>query len=58
MGTEVNLSVNYNLLKGLDIAGAASYAFLGKYFTDGVASAATKDADDPYALYAKINYAY
>jgi hypothetical protein len=57
MGTELNLMVNYNLAKGLDVSGTAAYAFLGKYFTD-LTTGQTPDADDPYALIAKVNYAY
>lgn len=57
MGTELNLMVNYNLMKGLDVSGTAAYAFLGKYFTDAT-TGVRPDADDPYALLAKVNYAY
>lgn len=63
MGTEINLMVNYNLMKGLDLGFTGAYAMLGKYFTDdatGTVSAVSgsRDADDPYALIAKVNYAY
>ena len=57
MGTEVNATINYNLQKGLDVSGTAAYAFLGKGFTDAT-TGARPDADDPYALIAKVNYAF
>lgn len=68
LGTEVNASLNYNITKGLDVTGTAAYAFLGDGYTGttnvvnafntSTPVANSADADDPYALIAKVNYAF
>jgi hypothetical protein len=66
LGTEVNASLNYNIAKGLDLTGTAAYAFLGDGYTGttnvvntfNTSGADSVDADDPYALIAKVNYAF
>jgi hypothetical protein len=56
MGTEVNASVNYNLMKGLDVGVVGAYAFIGDYFKTSSGSAG--DPDNAYDLHARINYAF
>jgi hypothetical protein len=58
MGTEVNASVNYNISKGLDLTGTAAYVFLGGAYDKSKAGLVAQDAKDPYALIAKVNYAF
>lgn len=52
MGVELNATLDYNVAKGLDTAVTAAYLFVGDYATGGATT------DDPYALYAKVNYAF
>ncbi len=54
MGTEVNATVSYNVMKGLDAGLTGAYVFAGNYYKATGAESPT----DPYALTAKINYAY
>lgn len=54
MGIEVNATAEYNLQKGLDVAATAAYLMIG----DAYNGWSTPDNDDPYALVAKVNYAF
>lgn len=55
MGIEVNASVDYNLMKGLDVGIGAAYAWLGDFYA--VAPGAT-EYDNPYDVVARLNYAF
>jgi hypothetical protein len=54
MALEVNANVNYNISKGLDIGLYGAYAFLGSAYdvTSG------SDRDDPYMLFARLNFGF
>ena len=54
MGTEVNGSVNYNIMKGLDFGVYAAYAWLG----DGYKVSGSPEPDNLYDLHARLNYAF
>ncbi|GAB4246642.1 MAG: hypothetical protein OHK0028_24240 [Deltaproteobacteria bacterium] len=60
--TEVNANVNYALVKGLDLGLYGAYAFLTDWEDYGPTGAGTanlsKDADDIYKLYLRMNYAF
>jgi hypothetical protein len=56
MGAEVNASVNYNLMKGLDVGVVGAYAFIGDFFKTSATDAG--DPDNAYDLHARINYAF
>jgi hypothetical protein len=54
MGIEVNATMNYNIMKGLDFGLVGAYAFLGDFYhVNGVA-----DPDDPWDLHFRLNYAF
>lgn len=55
MATEVNFNVNYNIAKGLDLGLYGAFAFLGDFYA---AAPGASDPDDPYDLYARLNYAF
>jgi hypothetical protein len=54
MAVELNGHVNYMISKGLDIGVYGAYAFLGSAYdvTSG------SDRDDPYMLYARLNFGF
>ena len=56
MGTEVNASLSYNLLKGLDVGVVGAYAWLGDFFKTSATDAG--NPDNAYDLHARINYAF
>jgi hypothetical protein len=60
LGVEANATLSYNLQKGLDVAGTAAYMVLSndrQYLTAGGGTSAS-GVDNPYALIAKVNYAF
>ena len=66
MGTEVNARLTYNVTKGLDSSLTAAYVFAGDYYkVKNLTTGTTADLNgfdgkptNPYALIAKLNYAY
>ena len=67
MGTEVNASLNYNIMKGLDVGVVGAYAWLGDFYKNKDTSATgtairgvsgTKDPDDLYDVHMRLNYAF
>lgn len=56
MGTEVNATVEYSIMKGLDFGLSGAYTWLGDFFKSNVAG--VQDPDNAYDVYAKINYAF
>jgi hypothetical protein len=54
MGTEVNGSVNYNIMKGLDFGVYAAYAWLG----DAYKVSGQPDPDNLYDVHFRLNYAF
>jgi hypothetical protein len=54
MGTEVNASLSYNIMKGLDFGLYAAYAWLG----DGYKVSGSPDPDNLYDLHGRINFAF
>jgi len=56
MGTEFNASLNYNIMKGLDVGVVGAYAWIGDFFKTGVTDA--DNPDNAYDLHARINYAF
>jgi hypothetical protein len=57
MGTEINASLNYNLMKGLDVGIVGAYAFIGDFFKTS-ATGSGSDPDDAYDIHGRINYAF
>jgi len=59
---EVNANVNYALLKGLDLGLYGAYAFLTDWEDYGAQTITvadvTKDADNVYKAYVRLNYAF
>jgi hypothetical protein len=55
LGTEVNAGVNYNIAKGLDFGLFGAYMWLGDFNKTSVTSF---DPEDPWAGYARVNYAF
>ncbi len=55
LGAEVNAGMNYNIAKGLDFGLFGAYMFLGDFNKTSVASF---DPEDPWAGYARVNYAF
>ena len=67
MGTEVNASLNYNIMKGLDVGLVGAYAWLGDFYKNNNTGATgvpitgvsgTKDPDDLYDVHMRLNYAF
>ena len=58
MGIEVNANVNYSIMKGLDLGLYGAYAWLGSAYDKTADGTATQDADDPYMVYARLNYGF
>ncbi len=63
--TEINANVNYNVTKGVDVGLYGAYAFLSDWKsysrtvgTDTAVVDLTKDADNVYKVYARLNYAF
>ena len=60
--TEVNANVNYTLAKGLDLGLYGAYAFLTDWEDYGAQTVGTanmtKDADDIFKTYFRMNYAF
>ena len=56
---EVNANANYTLTKGLTVGLYGAYAFLSDWedYSSGTADL-TKDADDIYRAYARLNYSF
>jgi hypothetical protein len=57
MGTEINASLNYNIMKGLDVGLVGAYAFIGDFFKTS-ATGSGSDPDDAYDIHGRINYAF
>ena len=67
MGTEVNASLNYNIMKGLDVGLVGAYAWLGDFYKNNntgatgvpiIGVSGTKDPDDIYDVHMRLNYAF
>jgi hypothetical protein len=56
MGTEINASVNYNIMKGLDVGLVGAYAFIGDFFK--TSSTSSGDPDEAYDIHGRINYSF
>ncbi len=59
--TEINANVNYNVTKGVDVGLYGAYAFLSDWESfsgPGGRADLTKDADNIYKVYARVNYAF
>jgi len=54
MGTEVNASVNYNIMKGLDFGLVGAYAWLG----DAYKVSGSPTPDNLYDVHFRLNYAF
>jgi hypothetical protein len=54
MGAEVNASLNYNIMKGLDVGVVGAYAMIGDFFKPN----SSDDPEDVYDLHARINYSF
>lgn len=58
MGFEVNANANYNITKGLDFGLYGAYATLGNAYDKTADGTATQDPDDPWMVYARLNYGF
>lgn len=63
--TEINANVNFNVTKGVDVGLYGAYAFLSDWEsfsrtvgTNTAVADVTKDADNIYKVYARLNYAF
>lgn len=57
LGIEVNAGINYNIAKGLDFGLFGAYMFLGDFNLTS-ATGPGSDPEDPWAGYARVNYAF
>jgi len=56
MGTEVNATVNYSLMKGLDVGLVGAYAWIGDFFKTSATSAG--DPDNAFDVHARLAYVF